>query len=138
MELIKDKDSAMEKAKRTKKDADWIKAKQLRNNCLPKVRRAKKDFINSELDNNKEDSNKFWKNIHDVIPNSKKSQKHIQLFHSTRNTVVPEKDTAMYINSYFVNIGPNLAKEFNSPWYYEGPVAAERLYDIETTEEEVL
>ena len=50
---------------------DWILAKRKRNDCLTRVRKAKADFVKSELD----DSKKFWKNIHNIIPSGKNSHK---------------------------------------------------------------
>ena len=83
LELIKDKDASMKKAKRTQDGIDWTRAKRLRNDCLSKVRKAKAEFINSELNNNQADSKKFWKNIHDIITTGKNSQKNIHLINQT-------------------------------------------------------
>ena len=138
LELIKDKDVCMKKAKRTKKAEDWAKAKRLRNDCLSKVRNAKAEFINSELNQHRDDSKKFWKNINDIIPSGKKNQKNIHLIDQTSNKEIPETDTASYINDFFVNIGPKLARELNTPWSYEGIVADNMIIEIITTEDEVL
>ena len=51
---------------------------------------------------------------------------------------IPEDRTAEYINDFFVNIGPNLARKVNQPWLYEGTVANESLDEISTTDDEVL
>ena len=50
----------MKKAKRANKSEDWICAKRLRNDCLTRVRKAKAEFINTELENNSKDSNGNW------------------------------------------------------------------------------
>ena len=55
LELIKDKDNMLKKAKKTKLESDLIVAKRYRNDCLTKIRRAKSDFVKSELDNNRKD-----------------------------------------------------------------------------------
>ena len=104
LELIKDKDVCMKKAKKTGYDRDWIRAKRLRNECVTKIRKAKSDFINSELDTHKNDSKKFWKNINKIMPIPGKTQKSIQLIDQQINRMIPESDTANYINDFFVNI----------------------------------
>ena len=49
----------MKKAKRSKTQEDWITVKIYRNECLTRIRRAKADFVTSELENNINDSKKF-------------------------------------------------------------------------------
>ena len=49
LELIKEKDCALRKAKRTKSNHDWLLARRLRNLCVSRVRKAKSDFIKNEL-----------------------------------------------------------------------------------------
>ena len=44
-------------------------------------------------------------------------RKNINLIYSETDQEVPEVDTAMYINDFFVNIAPNLAKELHLDWY---------------------
>ena len=75
LELIKDKDIYLKKAKRTKLPNDWEIARRYRNDCLAKIRKAKADFVKSELDINSNDSNKIWKNIHDILPINNKINK---------------------------------------------------------------
>ena len=52
LELKRDKDKALKKAKRTKLDNDWNEARRLRNACLNRVRKAKGDLIGMKLDTN--------------------------------------------------------------------------------------
>ena len=68
LELIKDKDLALGKAKKSRKNTDWDLARRLRNECLSKICRAKCEFVKTELNNNQNDSKKFWKNVHDIWP----------------------------------------------------------------------
>ena len=60
LEAIFDKDQAWKLAKRTKNADDIIRAKRLRNEVKDMIRRAKKDFIQEELDNNNVTAKKFW------------------------------------------------------------------------------
>ena len=110
---IRDKDQALKKAKRTKKDDDWQIAKRLRNFCLSTIRKAKGDLVRNELDTNKSDSKKFWKNIHNIIPKNNKNNNRIELVNQISKQEVPEIEVATFINTFFSNIGSNLAKDFN-------------------------
>ena len=91
-----------------------------------------------ELENNKNDCKKFWKNIHEVLPIGVKSHKSINLINLDTNIDISENDTAEYINSFFAGIGPKLARNFDMPWLYEGGVSEHTLDNINTTNEEVL
>ena len=55
LELIRDKDLALRKAKRTKMGDDWNLARRLRNECVTKIRKAKCDFLKSEMHTNMND-----------------------------------------------------------------------------------
>ena len=71
LELIRDKDQALKKAKNTKCADGWSIARRLRNECLTKIRKAKCDFVRNELNTNINDSKKFWRNVNDIWPNKK-------------------------------------------------------------------
>ena len=138
LEMIRDKDVALKKAKRTKRAADWHNARKLRNTCLSQIRKAIGDMIKNELDTNKSDSKKFWKNIHDIIPKNSKNNNKIELVHQPTKQEVNSDEVATYINEFFSNIGPNLAKNFSQEWQYEGPVSDTQILNITTNIEEVL
>ena len=137
LELIKDKDLALRTAKRTKKKVDWDNARTLRNECLSKIRKAKCEFVNNELNNNQNDSRKSWKNIHDIWRNKISSSSKILLVDATTGNEIPPDDTANNINKFFTGIGPNLSKDMNDPWVYDGIVADRHLKDILVTNAEI-
>ena len=138
LELIKDKDTLLKKAKRTKLPGDWETAKRYRNDCLTRIRRAKADFITSELDDHKNDSKKFWMNIKEVLPIKNKSNKKILLTNLDTQEAVEDADTADYVNTFFAKIGPKLAADFNTPWFFEGVVNNNKIDDITAASEEIL
>ena len=51
---------------------------------------------------------------------------------------IPEENTASYINDFFVNIGPNLAKECNSGWNFRGKTCVNSIDDIVTNVDEIV
>ena len=137
LELIRDKDQALKKAKRTKNDQNWKTAKRLRNSCLTQVRKAKGDLIRSELDNNKSDSKKFRKKIHEIIPKNNKEKNKIELGNQINSQDIPENKTSTFINNFFSTIGSNLAKNFNQEWDYSGTVANECMDNVVTNIDEI-
>ena len=139
LELIKDKDNALKKAKRKKDEHLWKEAKRLRNDCTKRLRNARADYIKENLDNNKGNSKKFWKNIQNILPNKKnKSSTTFDLHDYENDNPIDSKDTANFINDFFVNIGPNLAKNNREAWSFNGDHTDLVLDDILTNIDEVL
>ena len=137
IELIKDKDHILKRAKRSKNPAIWAEAKRFRNNCTRRLRDARADFIRQNLDNNIGNQKKFWKNIQDVLPIKSQRKGSIKLDDKNTGNPIDEKDTASYINDFFVNIGPNLAKHCNEAWNFQGTPSPDEISDIETDVDEV-
>ena len=64
IELIKDKDHALKRAKKSKDLRLWAEAKRLRNSCTKRLRDAQADFIKDDLNNNignQKNSGKIYK-----------------------------------------------------------------------------
>ena len=140
IELIKDKDHAIKKAKRKNKDPNlWKQAKQLRNTCTKRVRNARAEYIQENLENNLGNSKKFWKNIQNVLPNKKNGSKvTFDLYDKETKSPVQATNTANYINDFSTGIGPKLAQQFNTGWEYFGVNTDKILSDIRTNYDEVL
>ena len=137
IELIKDKDLALKRAKKSKNPNSWADARHIRNSCTRRLREARAEFIRQNLDNNVGNQKQFWRNIQDVLPNSKSKTENIKLINKDMGTPIEEKDTSKFINDFFVNIGPNLAKHCNEPWSYEGTQSQNEVSEIETNFEEI-
>ena len=139
IELIKDKDKAIKNAKKHKNNPQlWKTAKTIRNSCTNRLRKARADFIKENLENNKGNSKKFWKNIQDVLPKNKnKSKVSFELVDADDGPILDEH-TADYINSFFVNIGPKLAQQYSCNWKTNMNKTDFILDDIRTTVEEVV
>ena len=102
LELIKDKYFKLKKAKKSKKDDDFRKARRLRNCCTLRLRQAKAEFIKEQMRANGKDQKKFWKSINDIIPNSKNNKNLINSINENTNEDVPTDQTADFINQYLV------------------------------------
>ena len=139
LELIKDKDKALKKAKRKNKENLWNEAKRLRNDCTKRLRNARADYIKENLENSQGNSKRFWKNIQNVLPNNKnKTSDTFDLYDLENDVPVEHNGTADFINNFFTNIGPKLAMKNNDVWNFNGNHTDVILNDIETNIEEIV
>ena len=137
LEIIQDKNSQLDRAKRTKRLDDWQLARQMRNECNLLVKRAKARYIQEQAEQDSKDPKKFWKNISDILPNCKNLKAPINLVDTTTKLPVPENDTAAFINNFFVDIGPRLAEQHVEPWVYKGKISETSLDEVTVTLMEV-
>ena len=139
IELIKDKDLILRRARKRKDHQLWTEAKRIRNQCISRIRKAKADFIKENLNNNIGDQKKFWKNIQDVLPSKKNNGKiSIKLTDKDSGQPILENNTASFINDFFVNIGPNLAKNCNTEWKFRGLDSVNYTDNIVTNDDEII
>lgn len=110
IEQLSDRDKAFELAYQTKNPRDLKIAKGLRTEVKRQVRNAKAEFIQTNLRNNSEDPKKFWEELNKLIKNTS-TPKQIQLTDVKGQPITPN-ETPDYINSFFAQIGSNLAKNF--------------------------
>ena len=74
-----------------------------------------------------------------MLPSKKKNDKsNLRLVETSTGKEVTENETASYINDFFVNIGPNLAKKCNQNWSFKGRPCAAMIEEIETNEDEII
>ena len=78
-EMIRDKDIALSRAKRTNKKEDWDTAKQLRNRKELAIQNMRRDYIEDEQRANQGNSQKFWRNLKTVVPGKTKQTEKIDL-----------------------------------------------------------
>ena len=120
LEFVKDKDRALRKAKRSKSNEDWEIAKRLRNECLTRVRNCKSNFIQNELNVNRDDGKQFWNTVKQVIPDSKSKNNKMFLIDEVTNNNVEPQELPDFVNNFFADIGQNLANQLKGNWSYSG------------------
>ena len=126
LEAIYDKDQAWKQAKRSGNLDDINRAKQLRNQVKDSIRKAKRDFIQDELENDLGSSKRFWEKINHILP-TRDIGNTIRLVNHENGVPVEDSETPEYVNTFFTDIGPNLAKTFKDTWVndlpqYEGEI----------------
>lgn len=65
---MSNRDKILRKARKTKKDSDWLIYKQLKNRCNNMVKHAKRKYHNNLLSENSRNPAKFWKTIKEIFP----------------------------------------------------------------------
>ena len=138
LEAIKDKDRALRRAKRTGNELDWAQARRLRNSVGRDLELLRSDFLKQQQEEHKTDHKRFWRVLSEVVPNKKQTKGPITLKDMTTKKEINPPSVPDYINRFFTNIGPELAKGKDFPWVYQGERVHEDIPDIETTREEVV
>ena len=137
IEAIKDKDLALNRARRTRKEEDWARAKEMRNRVGRDIENLRKDYLKNQQEAHMADPKKFWKTIASVIPGKKGGRGTVWLKDGEGHEV-DQKEAAAYINTFFTGIGPELAKKHRAEWEYFGDTELNSIGNIVTNQEEVL
>ena len=137
IEAIRDKDNLLKRAKRTDRVEDWEAARRVRNRVGRDLENLRADFLKRQQEDNKNDPKKFWKNIASIFPGKKGNTGRIWLKDSASGNDIEQANTANYINTFFTNIGPDLAKKHDKRWEYFGVTVQDNIQGFGTELAEV-
>ena len=137
LEAIRDKDKLMKKARKTKSVPHWEQARRGRNEVGRMIQNLKADYLKDQQSLHKNDPKEFWKSIAKVFPGKKKNSNQIWLKHGVSGAEVTTENVPEYMNSFFTEIGPDLAKKHTGHWQYYGNTLEEEMPGIHTDIEEV-
>ena len=83
--------------------------RKARNLANISIKMARADYIKEQLNTNKNDRKKFWKNIAEIIPNSKSTSLNFSNIHDDDdNSIISHENLASYVNCFFLDIGVKL------------------------------
>ena len=107
--LLKERDLAWARARKTKTGADWIIFHQLRIKCTPLIKKAKSEFCLSETTKNLKEPRKFWTVVRSASGAISSTE------FSDKDSVNLTDKCAMlnYLNEHFITAG-HLFDSFNS------------------------
>ena len=108
IEMMKDRDQALKRAKRSGEPEHMKIARKLRNKTNNTTRSAKNDFILQKLETYIKDPNHFWQTIQDILPKSKTST---IILHDNNGIPLNDQQMSEEINDFFANVGANLANK---------------------------
>ena len=110
-QLMKQRDSALKKANKTKRDSDILIYKGLRNKVVNEIRLAKSSFYIQVLNENKGNSKEIWKIINNLTGRGGHQVADIQLKY--QNDLIKDNDSiAGILNTYFIESVYELGNHF--------------------------
>ena len=137
LEAIFDKDQAWKQAKRSGLDGDLHRAKRLRNDVKDMIRRAKRNYVQDELNDENISAKKFWQKLNYILP-SKERGNSISLVNEDNGEVIEDENLPDYINNFFIEIGPRLANRFTDAWVNNLPeFEGERIGRVTVNDQEL-
>ena len=96
------------------------------------------NYLKTQQETHKSDPKKFWKTISSIFPNNKASQSTIWLKDEGSKSTIAQREIPDYMNSFFTNVGPNLAKKCKGKWKYYGEVSEDDIPEFRTDVDEVI
>ena len=73
IELMRDRDAALKRASKSKKEEDKKQARNIRNLVNQYIKRARSEYLQEQLDNLKDKPKKFWNVLNGIIDPGKQS-----------------------------------------------------------------
>ena len=122
--LIKDRDAAWARARKSKSENDWLCFRQLRNKCTASIKKAKAEFYLTETTNNLNDPKKFWKVVKSTSGVVQQNELPNFLVHGSVN-LTDNLSKLNFFNEHFVSVGHLFDNEYSSQ--IESDVAKESL-----------
>ena len=111
------KDYLYRKAKKINTPTDWDIFRSKRNEVKRLLASAKENFVKNKLNELEGNPRKFWREINKIsgLGKNKNKRKCTKIVDENGN-VHENVDAANFLNNYYVNVGPNLAKEHAKKW----------------------
>ena len=108
---INHKNYLYNKAKKLETPESWKLFQQKKNEVKNLLSTAKENFVKNKLDELEGNPRKFWRTINEIsgIGNNKNSRKVTKIVDKQGNTL-ENMEAANFLNDFYVNVGPTLAK----------------------------
>ena len=115
---MRQRDKAYKKARRTKRQADWDIAKNLRNRLAMDIQTSKANVIKGKLERHGNNPKKFWEEINKLLPQSNNSTI-TDICDDVTGELMEGMNLNKHINEYFSTIGSRLANECTPGMVYD-------------------
>ena len=123
LEYLVDKNNYLAIAKRTITTEDTALARFHRNEAKRLTKLAQQQYYTDRVRRYENNTKKFWKTIHEIIPSNTKENTTLNLINETTTKQIPDTEVTNYINTYFAEIGPKLATKLTT----RGPMMAKNM-----------
>ena len=118
IQLMRKRDKAYLKARRSKNEVGWRKATFLRNRVESFIKNHKKNKIITNLERYHNNATKFWRQIREIVP-KEKSPIVNSLLDERNGQSFEGIDLCNHINQYFASIGKTLAEQIKQRHNYQ-------------------
>ena len=108
IEMMHDRDIALKRARKSKKPEEKKHARNIRNLVNHYIKQARSEFLKEQLENLKDKPKKSWNILDDIFNPGNKSNTFKLI--DTQGICMSDIEAAEVINSYFANIGKELAE----------------------------
>ena len=106
--LMRERDILKKKAIKSGDKEDWSRFRTLKNKVNYEIKHSKKSFISESIQRSGNNTKNVWNTIRQVVPGKCKST-NITCLKNEDVSVTEPKDVANMLNSFFADIGPQLA-----------------------------
>ena len=89
----------------------FIRYKNLRNSIKNNIADSKKQYFNNYFEYNKNNISKIWEGIRSIVNLKNKSANYVTSLNHQGSTLSDQQQIAEVFNTFFMNIGPNIAKK---------------------------
>ena len=101
--MMRARDASLKKYRRSKLDTDLAAYRLLRNKVSARIKRAKESYSRSLLEENRGDSESFWKAVKKIMPDPK--QKPTPACIKADDKIVTDKQSISELfNTYFTSV----------------------------------
>ena len=117
VEEIRHKDYLYKEAKRLGTIESWNVFKCKKKELKTLLHKAKEEYIKEQIDTQQNNPRKFWRNLNTFSGLGKSCKKAcLTKIGNDEGTILENQEAADFMNHYYVNAGPNLAKDFSNDW----------------------
>ena len=113
LQEIKERKYLKKVASRSNLTQDWAVFRRKRNSVNERKRHLKRDYYQSTLNENRQNSQKLWETLNNITPGSKQCNTFSQSILKNNIEISDKKEIAKTFNNFFISIGSNLASAFN-------------------------
>ena len=115
---IHNKGRLYKKAKKTGNQEDWDIFKRKKAEVKKLLATAKENYVKEKLDDLEGNPRKFWRTINNIssLGKTKTSSWNCTKLIDEAGVSYENLESSTLLNDYYVNIGPNLAKNHNVAW----------------------
>ncbi|XP_072018264.1 uncharacterized protein [Amphiura filiformis] len=105
---MRERDCLKKKAIKTGLSKDWSDFRSMKNRVNYEIKHSKKSYVANSIQTNSNNTKQVWNTIRQIIPGKSKGTSITCIKGENGNETEP-KDLANIMNTFFANIGPDLA-----------------------------